>query len=221
MTPDGHAALTEELHHLKTVERPKIIRAIEEARGHGDLSENAEYHAAKEAQGLNERRIAELEEKLLRAEVIDIDKLSSDKVVFGAWVTLVDAEAGLERRYQIVDETEADARLGRISINSPMARALIRRGVGESVEVVTPGGSRFYEITAVEYGAIEEGRPLVRRVSEQERKTNEQAVTDRRAKKKAAAKGTAKKRDAARKSENAASAKKKTTTKRKTPAKKR
>ena len=153
MTPDGHASLSEELRRLKTVERPEIIRAIEEARSHGDLSENAEYHAAKEAQALNERRISELEDKLSRADVIEIDKLSGDKVFFGAWVTLMDEERGEKRRYQIVDETEADARQGRISINSPMARALIRRGVGDSIEVVAPGGARVYEILSVGYGA--------------------------------------------------------------------
>ena len=153
MTPEGHASLEEELHRLKSVKRPEIIKAIEEARAHGDLSENAEYHAAKEAQGLNERSIAKLEDKLSRADIIDIDKLSGDKVAFGAWVCLLDEGDGTRRDFKIVDEAEADARQGRISINSPIARSLIRRGVGDSVEVVTPGGSRFYEILAVGYGA--------------------------------------------------------------------
>ena len=153
MTPEGHASLEEELHRLKSVKRPEIIKAIEEARAHGDLSENAEYHAAKEAQGLNERNIAKLEDKLSRADIIDIDKLSGDKVAFGAWVCLLDQNDGTRRDFKIVDEAEADARQGRVSINSPIARSLIRRGVGDSVEVVTPGGSRFYEILAVGYGA--------------------------------------------------------------------
>ena len=153
MTPEGHASLSEELRRLKSVERPEIIRAIEEARAHGDLSENAEYHAAKEAQSLNERRISELEDKLRRAEVIEVDKLSGDKVVFGAWVTLREEASGQKRQFQIVDEAEADVRQGRISVSSPMARAMIRHGVGETIEVVAPAGSRFYEILSVGYGA--------------------------------------------------------------------
>ena len=153
MTPEGHASLEEELHRLKAVKRPEIIRAIEEARSHGDLSENAEYHAAKEAQALNEKSIAVLEDKLSRADIIDIDKLSGDKIAFGAWVRLLNQEDNSERDFQIVDEAEADARQGKISINSPLARALVRRGVNEEIEVVTPGGSKFYEILAVGYGA--------------------------------------------------------------------
>lgn len=196
MTPDGHAALTEELYRRKTVDRPEIIRAIEEARGHGDLSENAEYHAAKESQGLNERRIAELEDKLLRADVIEIDKLSSDKVVFGAWVTLVEEGANAERRYQIVDETEADAHEGKISINSPMARALIRHGVGESVEVITPGGSRFYKIKAVQYGAGGVWQASVSEAAGAKTKTDKKTATKSTEKRKVK-KDTATKRKAA------------------------
>ena len=200
MTPEGHASLEGELHRLKSVKRPEIIKAIEEARSHGDLSENAEYHAAKEAQGLNERNIAELEDKLSRADIIDIDKLSGDKVAFGAWVCLLDEEDGTRRDFKIVDEAEADARQGRVSINSPIARSLIRRGVGDSVEVVTPGGSRFYEILAVGYGANPPEVPNI------VRKPKPPA-----AKKKAAAKKPAPKKPAVKKS----TAKKKTVAKKK------
>ena len=194
MTPEGHASLSEEVRRLKTVERPEIIRAIEEARSHGDLSENAEYHAAKEAQGLNERRIAELEDKLRRAEIIEIDKLSGDKVVFGAWVTLRDEERGDERRYQIVDETEADARQGRISINSPVARALIRREVGESIEVVAPGGSRFYEILSVGYGAeAPDQKPAAKKKPAKKAAARKKPTAKKSPAKKAAPKAAAKK----------------------------
>ena len=162
MTPEGHASLSEDLRRFKSVERPQIIRAIEEARAHGDLSENAEYHAAKEAQDLNERRIADLEDKLRRAEVIDVDKLSGDKVTFGAWVTLREEASGRERQLQIVDEAEADMSQNRISVNSPMARAMIRHGVGETIEVVAPAGARLYKILSVGYGAAAAPKPAAK-----------------------------------------------------------
>src|SRR2546430_11261533 len=125
MTEAGHAALMDEIKHLKAVERPRIIRAIEEARSHGDLSENAEYHAAKEQQGWLEARVAELEDKISRADVIDVSKLSGDTVKFGAHVTLIDEETDEKSAYQIVGEFEADVKKGRISVTSPIARALI------------------------------------------------------------------------------------------------
>ncbi len=152
MTAAGYAALEAELKRLTTVERPRIIQAITEARTHGDLSENAEYHAAKEQQGLNEARIAEIEEKIGRAEIIDVSKLSGDTVKFGAIVTLMDEDTEEEKSYQIVGEIESDVRAGRISISSPVARALIGKRVGESVEVSTPRGARSYEIIEVRYG---------------------------------------------------------------------
>lgn len=152
MTPAGHDALQQEIKHLKTVERPRIVKAISEARSHGDLSENAEYHAAKEQQGFNEARVAELEDKLGRAEVIDISKLSGDTVVFGAKVTVVDEDTEKESAYQIVGEFEANVKDGRISISSPIARALIGKKVGDSVEVATPGGGKSYEITKIKFG---------------------------------------------------------------------
>ncbi len=151
MTIEGYKQLEEELHRLKSVERPRIIQAISEARSHGDLSENAEYHAAKEAQGMNEAKMAELEDKLSRAEVIDPSKLSGDTVKFGATVTLVDEDTDEEVKYQIVGELEANVREGRISIGSPIARALIGKAKGESVEVTTPKGSRSYEVMNVEF----------------------------------------------------------------------
>jgi len=151
MTIQGYKQLEAELHRLKSVERPRIIQAIAEARAHGDLSENAEYHAAKEAQGLNEAKVAELEDKLSRAEVIDPSKLSGDTVKFGATVTLVDEDTEEEVKYQIVGEFEANVREGKISIGSPIARALIGRTKGDSVEVTTPKGTRSYEIVNVEY----------------------------------------------------------------------
>lgn len=151
MTAAGYDALQAEFKRLTAVERPRIIMAISEARSHGDLSENAEYHAAKEAQGLNEARIAEIEEKLSRAEVIDVTKLSGDTVKFGATVTLVDEDTEDEKSYQIVGETEADVRAGRISIGSPIARALIGKKAGDSVEVTTPGGAKSYEILKIRY----------------------------------------------------------------------
>ena len=143
--------MLEELKRLKSVERPKIIKAIAEARAHGDLSENAEYHAAKEQQGLNEGRVAELEDRLSRAEVIDIKKLSGETVIFGANVSLIDEDTEDEVVYRIVGEYEADASAGLISISSPIARALIGKSEGDSVEVSTPGGGKSYEITGISF----------------------------------------------------------------------
>jgi transcription elongation factor GreA len=151
MTAAGHSALEDELKRRQQVERPRIIQAIAEARSHGDLSENAEYHSAKEAQSLNEGRIAELEDKLSRAEVIDISKLSGGTIMFGATVTLVDEDTEEEKTYQIVGENEADVKSGRVSITSPTARALIGKKVGDSVEVNTPGGGKSYEILKVAF----------------------------------------------------------------------
>ncbi len=151
MTEGGHVALVNELRHRQQVERPRIITAISEARAHGDLSENAEYHAAKELQSLNEGRIAELEDKLSRAEVIDVSKLSGDVVKFGATVTLVDEDTEEEKVWQIVGDSEADAKAGRISISSPVARALIGKKKGSSVEVMTPKGARSFEIVEVRW----------------------------------------------------------------------
>ncbi|MGO9675118.1 MAG: transcription elongation factor GreA [Methylocella sp.] len=151
MTAAGHLALEDELKRRQQIERPRIIQAIAEARSHGDLSENAEYHSAKEAQSLNEGRIAELEDKLSRAEVIDISKLSGSTVMFGATVTLVDEDTEEEKTYQIVGENEADVKSGRVSITSPTARALIGKKVGDSVEVNTPGGGKSYEILKVAF----------------------------------------------------------------------
>ncbi len=151
MTAGGFAALEKELKQRQQVERPRIINAISEARAHGDLSENAEYHAAKEQQSLNEGRIAELEDKISRAEVIDVSKLSGDIVKFGATVTLVDEDTEEEKVWQIVGDSEADAKAGRISISSPVARALIGKKKGASVEVVTPKGARSFEIADVRW----------------------------------------------------------------------
>lgn len=151
MTAAGHAAMMDEIKHLKSVERPRIIRAIEEARSHGDLSENAEYHAAKEQQGWTEARVADLEDKISRAEVIDISTLSGDTVKFGAKVTLVDEDTEDESAYQIVGEFEADVKKGMISVSSPIARAIIGKRKGDSVEVATPGGGKSYEIVKVRY----------------------------------------------------------------------
>jgi transcription elongation factor GreA len=150
MLAEGHAQLVKQLKHLKEVERPENVEAIEEARAHGDLSENAEYHAAKERQGQIEAQIAEFEDKLARAVVIDPTQLSGDKVVFGATVHLLDEEEK-PITYQIVGELEADAKRGRISYNSPVGRALIGRNRGEEVEVVTPSGDRSYLIDRVEF----------------------------------------------------------------------
>ena len=149
MTATGHDALVRELKRLSSEERPRIIAAISEARAHGDLSENAEYHAAKEAQSLNEGRIAELEDKLSRAEIIDVAKLSGKTVKFGATVKLVDEDTEEEKTYQIVGDLEADVKAGRISISSPISRALIGKSVGDTVAVQAPGGERSYEILEV------------------------------------------------------------------------
>jgi transcription elongation factor GreA len=151
MTIQGHAALEAELKMRQAEERPRIILAIQEARAHGDLSENAEYHAAKEAQGLNEGRIAELEDKLGRAEVIDVSKLSGNTVKFGATVTLIDDDTEQKRVYQLVGEMEADVKAGKLSITSPIARAIIGKKVGDYVEVVTPGGGKSYEIAGLAF----------------------------------------------------------------------
>ncbi len=151
MTAAGHTAIADEIKHLKSVERPRIIKAIAEAREHGDLSENAEYHAAKEQQGWTEARVAELEDMLSRAEVIDVSKLSGDTVKFGAKVKLVDEDTDEESKYKIVGEFEADVKSGKISITSPIARALIGKTVGDSVEVNTPGGGKSYEILKVAF----------------------------------------------------------------------
>ena len=151
MTEAGHAAMLEEIRHLKTVERPRIIRAIEEARSHGDLSENAEYHAAKDQQGWTEARVAELEDKISRAEVIDISKLSGETVKFGAKVSLLDEDTEEKSVYQIVGEFEADVKQGKISVTSPIARAIIGKRMGDSVEVSTPGGGKSYEIVKVRF----------------------------------------------------------------------
>jgi transcription elongation factor GreA len=152
MTAAGHAALEAELRRLTSEERPRIIQAIADARTHGDLSENAEYHAAKEAQSMNEGRIAELEDKLMRAEVIDVSRLSGDTVMFGAQVRLVDEDTEEEKVYRIVGDVEADVKEGRVSISSPIARALIGKSVGDTVEVTAPGGPRSYEILDIAWG---------------------------------------------------------------------
>ena len=151
MTPEGHAKLKEELGRLKTEERPRIIREIGTAREHGDLSENAEYHAAKDRQGMIEARISELESKIGLAEVIDISDLSGDHIQFGAKVTVVDEETEEESTYQIVGADEAEVNEGRLSISSPLARALIGKSSGDAIEINTPGGARNYEILAVKY----------------------------------------------------------------------
>ena len=152
MTAAGHAALESELKRRTSEERPRIIEAIAEARGHGDLSENAEYHAAKEAHGHNEGRIAELEDQLSRAEIIDVSKLSGSKTIkFGATVTLIDEDTEEKKKYQIVGDVEADVKEGRISISSPISRALIGKSKGDTVEVSAPGGARSYEIIDVKY----------------------------------------------------------------------
>lgn len=151
MTPRGFENLKEELRTRQQVDRPHIIEAIAEARAHGDLSENAEYHAAKEAQSLNEGRINELEELVGRAEIIDATKLSGDKIKFGATITLVDDDTEEEKVYQIVGDQEANVKEGRISISSPIARALIGKGEGDAIEVNAPGGSRSYEIISFKF----------------------------------------------------------------------
>ncbi|MGY2047513.1 transcription elongation factor GreA [Methylobacterium sp. JK268] len=153
ITVRGYAALEEELKRRQQVERPRIIQAIAEARALGDLSENAEYHAAKEAQSLNEGRVLELESLISRAEIIDVAKLSGSKVKFGATVQLIDEDTEEEKTYQIVGEPEADVRSGRVSITSPVARALIGKGIGDTVEVTTPGGGKSYEIVGIRFVA--------------------------------------------------------------------
>jgi transcription elongation factor GreA len=151
MTAPGFAALEAEVKHLKSVERPAVIRAISEARAHGDLSENAEYHSAKERQSFIEGRVMELEDKISRAQVIDVSKLSGKVVKFGATVTLIDEDTDQKAKYQIVGDLEADFAKGRISISSPLARALIGKSAGDTAEVNTPSGGRSYEITKVEF----------------------------------------------------------------------
>ncbi len=151
MTAAGFDKLQEELKHLKSNERPAIIKAIADAREHGDLSENAEYHAARERQSFIEGRVMELEDRISRAEVIDVSKLSGDIVKFGANVTLIDEDTEEQTTYQIVGAYEADINQGQISITAPLARALIGKKQGDSVEVTTPGGSKAYEITEVAF----------------------------------------------------------------------
>ncbi|MFN3228944.1 MAG: transcription elongation factor GreA [Asticcacaulis sp.] len=151
MTAEGYRTLDEELKRLKSIERPSVIAAIAEARSHGDLSENAEYHAAKERQGWIEGQIAEIEDKISRAQVIDVSKLSGHQVKFGATVTVIDEDTEEEGRYQIVGDHEADVKAGKISLSSPLARAMIGKEVGDVVEVNTPGGVKAYEIIKVEW----------------------------------------------------------------------
>lgn len=151
MTPSGHAALTEEYRRRTAEDRPAIIAAISEARAHGDLSENAEYHAAKEQQSLNEGRIQELESLLALADIVDPKSISGSTVKFGATVKIIDDDTEEEKKYQIVGDPEADASNGRISISSPIARAMIGKEVGDSFEVSAPGGSRSYEIVELKY----------------------------------------------------------------------
>ena len=151
MTPQGFQALEVELNRLKNEERHEVIKAIAEARAHGDLSENAEYHAAKERQSFIEGRVMELEDQIGRADVIDISKLSGTSVKFGATVTLVDEDTDEEVTYQLVGEFEADINGGLLSITSPLARALIAKTVGDNIEVTTPGGSKAYEILKIEF----------------------------------------------------------------------
>jgi transcription elongation factor GreA len=151
MTAEGYQRLEEELRHLRLNERPAIIRAIAEAREHGDLSENAEYHAARERQSFIEGRVAELEDKIARAEVIDVSKLSGKQVMFGATITVIDEDTDEKNSYQIVGPDEADVKAKRLSITSPLARAVIGKKVGDSVEVTTPNGSKSYEILKVAF----------------------------------------------------------------------
>ena len=151
MTGEGYQALDDELKRLNTTERPAVIGAIAEARLHGDLSENAEYHAAKDRQGWIEGQIAEIEDKMARAQVIDVSKLSGSQIKFGATVSVIDEDTEEAARYQIVGEHEADVKRGRVSITSPIARAIIGKESGDVVEVNTPGGVKAYEITKVEW----------------------------------------------------------------------
>ncbi len=151
MTVEGHRALDDELKRLKTVERPAVIQSIEEARAHGDLSENAEYHAAKERQAFIEGRVLEIEDKLSRAQVIDVSRLSGSSVKFGATVKVFDEDTEEESAYKIVGEDEADVKTGKVSVTSPIARALIGKEIGDVVEVVAPGGAKSYEILGVDW----------------------------------------------------------------------
>ena len=151
MTAAGYKALEDEINQLKNVDRHEIIKAIAEARAHGDLSENAEYHAAKERQSFIEGRVMELEDQIGRADVIDVSKLGGSTVKFGATVTMADEDTGEKKKYQIVGDVESDVKHGRISLSSPIARALIGKGKGDTVEVSTPGGSRSYEVLKVEF----------------------------------------------------------------------
>ena len=151
MTASGFKGLEDELNQLQNVDRHEIFKAIAEARAHGDLSENAEYHAAKERQSFIEGRVMELEDQIGRAEVIDISKLGGSSIKFGATVTLVDEDTDEKRKYQIVGDVESDAKKGRISLSSPIARALIGKSKGDSVEVAAPGGAKSYEILKVEF----------------------------------------------------------------------
>lgn len=151
MTAAGYDNIVAENKKLKTIERPSIIKAISEARAHGDLSENAEYHAAKEKQSFIEGRVLELDDMISRAQVIDISTLTGDTIKFGATITLIDEDTEKEFRYQIVGECEAEVKEGKISITSPIARALIGKEVGDSVDVNTPGGGRSYEVLKVKY----------------------------------------------------------------------
>lgn len=151
MTATGYARLEAELKHLKNVERPDVIGALAEAREHGDLSENAEYHAARERQSFIEGRVRELDDKLSRADVIDVSKLSGKDVKFGATVKLADEDTDEKSTYQLVGADESDIKDGRLSITSPLARALIGKGIGDSVHVTTPAGSKAYEIIAVTF----------------------------------------------------------------------
>jgi len=151
MTNEGYRSLEAELQRLKSEERPRIIQAIAEARAHGDLSENAEYHAAKEAQGFNEARVADLEDRISRADIVDTSKLSGDTVKFGATVTLVDEDTEEKVKYQIVGDFEASVKDGKVSISSPIARALIGKAKGDTAEVTTPRGARSYEVLKIEW----------------------------------------------------------------------
>ena len=151
MTVDGYRRMQEEVKKLRSIERPAVVRAIAEAREHGDISENAEYHAAKDRQGFIEARVADLEDKISRAEVIDVSKLSGSTVTFGATVKLVDSESGGKSTYQIVGPSEGDIKSGKLAVSAPLARALIGKTKGDSVEVATPSGDKYYEILAVSF----------------------------------------------------------------------
>jgi transcription elongation factor GreA len=151
ITKQGLAQMEEELKQLKSVARPEVIRAISQAREHGDLSENAEYHAARERQSFIEGRLAELEDKIARSEVIDVSALSGKTVKFGATVTIVDEDTDEELTYQLVGEVESDVKAGRLAVNSPLGRSLIGKSVGDSVDVATPKGDKSYEILKVKF----------------------------------------------------------------------